>query len=318
MAPPSDPNLLVGAEHFSDAGVYRLTDELAVVQTLDFFAPVVDEPFVFGQIAAANSLSDVYAVGGQPRTALNIVGFPYNDLDLSDLEAILDGGTDRVQAAGATIVGGHSVRDTEVKYGLSVTGIVHPRKMLRNDAARPGDMLVLTKGLGTGLVIAANRGDRCPPEVLDAACASMIELNRAAAEAAVDVGAKAATDVTGFGLAGHAFEMTQAGGVTFEFELHRLPVLPGVLPLATVQNFTGAVGTNRDHVAPAMRFLDRAEESQRVTFLFDPQTSGGLLIALPPDRAGELLQRCRDGGNEVAAIIGSVTDRGEADLLIRP
>jgi selenide,water dikinase len=318
MTPPSDPNLLIGAEHFSDAGVYRLTDDLAVVQTLDFFAPVVDDPFVFGQIAAANSLSDVYAVGGRPKTALNIVGFPYNDLDLSDLEAILDGGSDRVNAAGASIVGGHSVRDTEVKYGLSVTGIVDPRKMLRNDAARPGDVLVLTKGLGTGLVIAANRDDRCPAEVLQAACASMIELNRVASEAALDVGAKAATDVTGFGLAGHAFEMTQAGGVTFELQLHRLPLLPGVSPLATVQNFTGAVGTNRAHVEPAMQFADGADESERAVFLFDPQTSGGLLLALPAESAGELLQRCRDGGNEAAAIVGSVLERSEADLIIRP
>lgn len=318
MTPPSDPNLLIGAEHFSDAGVYRLTDDVAIVQTLDFFAPVVDDPFVFGQIAAANSLSDVYAVGGRPITALNIVGFPYSDLELSDLEAILDGGSDRARAAGASIVGGHSVRDAEVKYGLSVTGIVDPRTMLRNDAARPGDVLVLTKGLGTGLVIAANRGDRCPANVLEAACASMIELNRVAAEAALDVGARAATDVTGFGLAGHAFEMTQAGGVTFELQLHRLPLLPGVIPLATVRNLTGAVGTNRKHVSPSMRFLDGADESDRATFLFDPQTSGGLLIALPADRARELLQRCRDSGNDAAAIVGSVLERGESDLVIRP
>lgn len=318
MARPSDPNLLVGAEHFSDAGIYRLADDLAIVQTLDFFAPVVDDPFVFGQIAAANSLSDVYAVGGQPKTALNIVGFPYNELDLEDLEAILDGGADRVQAAGATIVGGHSVRDKEVKYGLSVTGVVDPRKMLRNDAARPGDVLVLTKALGTGLVIAANLGDRCPADVLQAACASMIELNRTASEAAVMVGAKAATDVTGFGLVGHAYEMTQAGGVTFELELQRLPLLPGVASLATIENFTGALGSNREHVSHSMQFIDGADKSDRVPFLFDPQTSGGLLIPLPAESADDLIGRCRDDGNETATVIGSVVERGKADLLIRP
>jgi len=318
MARPSDPNLLVGAEHFSDAGVYRLADNLAVVQTLDFFAPVVDDPFTYGQIAAANALSDVYAVGGTPRTALNIVGFPDDELDLEVLEAILDGGSDRIEAAGAVIVGGHSVRDKEVKYGLSVTGVVDPRKMLANSAARPGDVLLLTKALGTGLIIAANRGERCPADVLEEACASMVRLNRLASEAAVAVGAKAATDVTGFGLAGHLYELAVASGITVELELHRLPLLPGAAALATIENFTGALGTNREHVSASMQFIDGAEESPLLTFLFDPQTSGGLLIALPAESADELQGRCREGDGEIATMIGSVTARGEVHLVIRP
>jgi selenide,water dikinase len=307
IAHPSDPNLLVGAEHFSDAGVYRLADNLAVVQTLDFFAPVVDDPFVFGQIAAANALSDVYAVGGTPRTALNIVGFPHDELEMDVLEAILDGGSERIAAAGAVIVG-----------GLSVTGVVDPAKMLTNSAARPGDVLVLTKALGTGLVIAANRAERCPADVLEEACVSMVRLNRLASESAVAVGAKAATDVTGFGLAGHLYELAAASDVTVELELHRLPLLPGAEALATVENFTGALGTNRQHVSGSMRLAEGSAESDRLPFLFDPQTSGGLLIALPEKMADELLGRCGGGEGEIATIIGSVTDRGAAHLVIEP
>ena len=198
----SDPNLLVGAEHFSDAGVYRLADGMAIVQSLDFFPPLVNDPFVFGQIAAANSLSDVYAMGGRPITAMNIVGFPDDKLGFDVLQEILRGGAERVLAAGAVLLGGHSVRDAEIKYGLSVTGIVDPDHMITNEAAAPGDVLVLTKPLGTGFVTTALRAGKCPDDVLAAACASMMRLNDTAAEAALSVGAKAATDITGFGLAG--------------------------------------------------------------------------------------------------------------------
>ncbi|UCD75055.1 MAG: selenide, water dikinase SelD [Phycisphaerales bacterium] len=312
-----DPNLLIGAENFSDAGVYRVADDLAIIQTVDFFAPLVDDPFVFGQIAAANSLSDVYAMGGQPKTALNIVGFPDKELGLEVLEQILRGGAERAEAAGCLIVGGHSVRDAEVKYGLSVTGFVHPDRMLTNRTARPGDVIILTKGLGTGFIIAANRGGRCPTDVFDAACASMIFLNRAASEAAVAAGASASTDITGFGLAGHGLELTNASEVTVRIELGALPLLPGVQELAVKENFTGALATNRRHAESSVRFEGEAGESPRIEFLFDPQTSGGLLVCLPAERAGDFLDRCRDGGIEQAAVIGEVLDKQDVHLIIR-
>ena len=312
------PDLLVGVEHFSDAGVYRLAPDLAMVQTVDFFAPVVDDPYTFGQIAAANSLSDVYAVGGAPKTALNVVGFPLKDLGLEMLQEILRGGAERVQAAGAVIVGGHSVRDTEVKYGLAVTGTVDPARMLTNAAARVGDVLLLTKGLGTGFVIAANRGKTCPVETLDMACASMVGLNAAAAEAAVEVGASAATDVTGFGLAGHALEMALAADVALELDLHALPLLPGVEALAVEKNFTGAVKSNREHVTPSLRYEGDAETSNRAPFLFDPQTSGGLLVSMPEANVDRYVSVCIDRGDVEAAVIGRVAPaQGGTRLIIR-
>jgi selenide,water dikinase len=307
-----DPDLLIGPDSFSDAGVYRIAPDLALVQTCDFFPPIVDDPFTYGQIAATNALSDVYAMGARPKTALNIVGFPDKELDLAILTEILRGGADRVRAAGAVIVGGHSVRDTEIKYGLAVTGIVDPARMLTNAGARAGDALVLTKGLGTGLIATANRAERCPPQTLAAACASMIALNDAAARAALDLGASAATDVTGFGLAGHALEMAEASGVTLEFELARLPVLPGALNLATPENHSAATKTNRAHAADRIE-LPRADAGARAELLFDPQTSGGLLIAMAPDRAGELVARI----GPPAAVVGRVTARAGRPLVVR-
>jgi selenide,water dikinase len=312
----TDPDLLVGADQFSDAAVYRLGPELAVVQSVDFFPPIVNDPFVYGQIAAANALSDGYAMGGQPRTALNIVGFPDDKLGLDVLRSILRGGAERVKSAGAVVVGGHSVRDAEVKYGLSVTGVVDPAVMMTNRAAAPSDTLVLTKPLGTGFVTTAARADRCPDNVLAAACASMIALNRAASEAAMEVGVRAATDITGFGLAGHALEAAEASGVTLRFELDSLPLLPGAMDLARAGNRTRANPTNRAHVEPELRLDSVASDDERLEFLFDPQTSGGLLIAVAPDRVDALLDRCRSGGVESATTVGMVTDRGDAALIV--
>ncbi len=311
-----DPNLLIGVEQFSDAGVYRLADGLAVVQTLDFFPPVVNDPYIYGQIAAANSLSDVYAMGGVPKTAMNIVGFPLKELGLDVLEQILQGGAERVHAAGAVTVGGHSVRDKEVKYGLSVTGVVDPEKMMTNTRAEPGDVLVLTKGLGTGLIIAANGGDRCSEEVLAAASASMAELNRAASEAAIEMGIRAATDVTGFGLGGHAYELAEGSDVSIRIELSRLPLLPGAEELAVALNLTGAVGTNRDYLAGSLSLASGVEGSSLATFLFDPQTSGGLLVAVKPDLAEEYIRRCHDGGATATAAVGEVIVTQPARLII--
>ncbi len=312
----SDPNLLVGAEHFSDAGVYRLADGLAIVQTLDFFPPLVDDPFVFGQIAAANAMSDVYAMGGQPKTALNVVGFPDDKLDLSVLQEIMAGGAERVQCADAVIVGGHSVRDVEIKYGLSVTGIVDPAKMMTNEGAKPGDVLVLTKALGTGFITTALKADKCADDVLATACASMIQLNRAASETAVSLGVRAATDITGFGFAGHALEMAKASNVSITFQLSRLPLLTGALDLAEKGHHTRANATNRQHVKPSSQ-LDVPADSPLTEFLFDPQTSGGLLLAVDASSVDDLLRQCLDADLEAVAVVGSVDHLKDHHLVIQ-
>jgi selenide,water dikinase len=308
----SDPNLLIGPELFSDAGVYRLADDLAIVQSTDFFAPIVDDPYAYGQIAAANALSDIYAMGAQPRTALNIVGFP-QDLDLSILSEILRGGADKVREAGAVLLGGHSVRDAEIKYGLAVTGTVNPAHMITNQGARPGDALVLTKALGTGFITTANKADRCPPDVLAGAVESMTMLNAGAAAAAIGVDAKAATDITGFGLAGHALELAEASGVSLRISLRALPLLAGTDML--VESASGANTTNREHTIGRIRF-EAGEGSTRAAFLFDPQTSGGLLIAVPAARADELIRRLHIVGGTAAARIGEVVDSDSPGLVI--
>jgi selenide,water dikinase len=311
-----DPNLLVGVEHFSDAGVYRVADHLAIVQTLDFFPPLVDDPFVYGQIAAANSLSDAYAMGAQPKTAMNIVGFPDDQLDLDILIEILRGGAERVEAAQAVIVGGHTVRDAEIKYGLSVTGLVDPARMVTNTGARPGDLLVLTKALGTGFITTAVKANRCPSDVLAQACASMVQLNVIGRDAALVVGASAMTDVTGFGLAGHANEMAEASAVTIELVVNQLPLLPGSLQLARQGNQTRASASNRRFVADKIRIQGTPDETC-LEFLYDAQTSGGLLISVPPDRADELVDRARRAGANSTCVVGSVLVRGDKSLVIR-
>ena len=311
-----DPNLLIGAEHFSDAGVYRLDDGLAIVQSLDFFPPLVDDPYTFGRIAAANSLSDIFAVGAAPKTALNIVCFPDDKLDLSVLGEILRGGSERVAAAGAVLLGGHSVRDTEIKYGLSVTGVVDPEKMMSNNAAAAGDVLVLTKALGTGFITTANRAGKCSDEVIDAACESMLELNQSAAQAAVALGVRSATDITGFGLAGHAGELAQASDVTIVIELGKLPLLPGAEEAANAGHYTRANGTNRAHVQPFTQFEGPAD-SMLAEFVVDPQTSGGLLIAVAEDRAAQLVDQCHVAGLSATTIVGHVEARGDHHLVFR-
>ncbi len=316
MPRADDPNLIVGAEAGSDAAVYRLRDDLLIVQSLDFFPPLVDDPYAYGQIAAANSLSDIYTMGASPTTALNIVGFPDDQLELALLGEILRGGSERVAAAGAVVAGGHTVRDSEIKYGLSVTGVVEPRHLMTNRAARPGEVLVLTKPLGTGFVTTANKAGRCPEEVLQATVASMIQLNTIGRDAAVHLGARAATDITGFGLAGHAIEMADASHVTLVLEPDRLPVLPGVEPLVHARNHTRASGTNRQFAAPQMR-IEGQIDPVRLELLFDAQTSGGLLIAIAPDRVDELVQRARAAGAESARRVGSVVEREDVPLVVR-
>ena len=311
-----DPNLLIGPEGFSDSCVYRVSEDLLMVQSLDFFPPLVDDPFLFGQIAAANSLSDIYAMGAQPTTALNIVGFPDDQLDLQILHEILAGGAERVGLAGAVVGGGHTVRDSEIKYGLSATGFVHPDKLMSNRHAKPGDLLVLTKPLGTGFVTTAFKKKRCPQDVLDAATNNMRALNAAASQAAVACSASAATDITGFGLAGHAREMAESSGVTIELHLDRLPFLPGAVDLLRQGFFTRASATNRSFVQASTR-IEPTADPQALEFVFDAQTSGGLLLSVAENRAEELVRHAQEGGAESACIVGRVVAREDCILILK-
>jgi selenide,water dikinase len=311
-----DPNLIVGAESFSDAGVYRLRDDLYVVQTVDFFPPLVDDPYVFGQIAAANALSDAYAMGAQPVTALNIVAFPDDRLPLSLLQQILAGGAERVMAAGAVIAGGHSVRDAEVKYGLSVTATVAPGDLRTNAGAQAGDVLVLTKALGTGFVTTAFKARKCPDDVLAAAVASMIQLNAIGHSATRDCDVHAVTDVTGFGLAGHAGEVAVNSNVTIEIDVSKLPILPGAAELLKRNCKTRASRSNREFASHSMRIEDGVDAAL-LEFAFDPQTSGGLLVAAAPEDAHRIVTAAQAAGAAAAAVIGRVKPKQDVHLVLR-
>jgi len=309
LAARTDPRILVGHESFDDAGIFRLTPELALVQTVDFFAPIVDDPYDFGQVAAANALSDVYAMGGEPLTALCIAAFPTGRLPLSVLSDILRGGQDKVHEAGASVVGGHTITDEELKFGLSVTGRVHPDRVLSNANARPGDVLVLTKPLGTGVIATAVKDGRARPGDEAAMLASMKRLNRAAAEGARAVGASCATDVTGFGLLGHASHIARASGVTLRVVSAAVPRLPGVDEALGQGVRTGGAERNDQYLAPMVAWNDTSALLHAL--LVDPQTSGGLLVAVPSAAVGEYLARV-----EGAVVIGDVQPRGDHLLVL--
>jgi selenide, water dikinase len=301
----SDPRILVGRETFDDAGIFQLSPELALVQTLDFFAPIVDDPYDFGRVAATNALSDVFAMGGEPITAMNIVGFPVGQLPLSVLTDVLRGGQDAVHDAGAHVVGGHTITDEELKYGLSVTGTIHPQRILTNAAAKPGDALVLTKAIGTGILsTAAKRGALGTAEQA-ALVASMTTLNAAASRAAVAMGLRCATDVTGFGLLGHASHVARASGVTLTIDLARVPLLPGTRAALAAGALTGGAARNESYLEPLVDWGRTTKEER--AFLVDPQTSGGLLVAVPLDKLAEYLSRV-DG----AVQIGDVRERSHS------
>ena len=300
----SDARLLVGRESFDDAGVFLLADDLALVQTVDFFAPIVDDPYAFGQIAAANALSDVYAMGGEPLTALNILGFPTGKLPLEVVTRILAGAQDKVHEAGALVVGGHSVTDDELKFGLAVTGRADPRRLLTNDAAEPGDRLVLTKALGTGILATAGKNGALAPEHERALLDSMRALNRDASRAALAVGARCATDITGFGLLGHASHIARASGVTLRIRARHLPILPGVREALAAGTRTGGAERNAKYLAPMVRWSG-VDEAMRA-LLVDPQTSGGLLVAASAERVADYLSRVPG-----AVEIGDVAPSGE-------
>ncbi len=316
LPPPNDPNLLVGTNTADDAGVYRLSDDLALVQTVDFFTPVVDEPYWFGAIAAANALSDVYAMGGRPLTALNIVGFPVGTLPLDVLAEILRGGGDKAREAGVTLVGGHTVDDTEPKYGLSVTGLVHPDKIYTNAGARAGDLLVLTKPLGSGIATTAIKQEKASPSLKEAVIVVMATLNRDAAEAMVESGAHAATDITGFGLLGHLGEMAAGSGLAATVFAAAAPVLAGVLDLAEQGVVPGGTRRNLQSLGDRLIFDDATPEAMRLV-LGDAQTSGGLLIAINPDACPALLEGLRRRG-VTGAVIGRLSAGTEGTITVTP
>jgi selenide,water dikinase len=303
----TDPNLLVGADHFDDAGVYRLDDSTALVMTLDFFPPLVDDPYTFGQIAAANSLSDIYAMGGRPISALNIVGFPDKELPVEILGEILRGGGERVLAAGAVVAGGHSVRDVEVKYGLSVTGVIHPDRILTNGGAKLGDELVLTKPIGSGVLTSAAKSGKIAEADLAEAIDVMTDLNAGACEAMLEIGVHAVTDITGFGLIGHAHEMAEASGATFELQAASVPLLETTLKLAGDGILTRANKSNLECLGD--RFEAKGVDSTLVKVLADAQTSGGLLIAVAADRADRLIEALKKRNTRAAAVVGQVMAR---------
>jgi selenide,water dikinase len=302
---PKDPKVLVGLDTSDDAGVYLLTDEIALVQTADFFTPIVDDPFTFGQIAAVNALSDVYAMGGKPLTALNLVAFPIQTLSPSVLREILRGGLSKLEEAGVALVGGHTIDDPEIKYGLSVTGVVHPDRILSNAKARPGDRLVLTKPLGTGVISTALKGEMAAEEAIRKMVECMILLNRRASEWMLSFGAHACTDITGFGFIGHALEMASASQVGLIIDSKRVPFLPKALEYCGMGLLPGGAYSNR-------RFFSCKVEADPnippvvLDLLYDPQTSGGLLVSLPPGGAEEMVKALRQDGQADTAIVGEV------------
>lgn len=310
-----DPNLLVGMDRPDDAGVYRISDDLALILTLDFFTPIVDDPYDFGQVAVANALSDVYAMGGTPRLAMNIICFPVKDMEIAVLEEVLRGGSDKMAEAGVLLVGGHSVEDREIKYGLSVTGMVHPDRVLRSTGARPGDMLILTKPLGTGIIGTAVKGELASRSAEQKIIASMKALNRRPAELMAAFDVHACTDITGFGLLGHASEMIEKTGVGMRIFSSMVPLFPEALEYAGMGLIPGGAYRNRDFRAGMVDVREGVGNDLGMV-LCDPQTSGGLLIALPSAEAEQLLHELHAGGIDDAVIIGEVTDQHPARIVV--
>jgi selenide,water dikinase len=303
LPPQSHPDLLSGTGLGDDAAVFRVREDLALVQTVDFFTPVVDDPYTFGLIAAANSLSDVYALGATPLTALNIVGFPIKSLPADLLTEILRGGADKIREAGAVLVGGHTIDDEEPKYGLAVTGTVHPEHFVRQDGARPGDVLILTKPVGTGLVTTALKAGAAHAADVRQAVRWMTQLNRDASEQMIAADADAATDITGYGLLGHLLEQCRAAALGARIHVDRVPLLPGALDYARAGYSPSGTWTNWDAIRASVRPTTLAHETQAV--LADPQTSGGLLIAVSPGRIDDFV--ASDSPGMLAAIIGEMT-----------
>jgi len=298
-----------------DAGVLRLTDDLALIQTVDFFTPIVDDPYSFGQIAAANALSDVYAMGGVPITTMNIIGFPLSKMDISVLQEVLRGGLDKIKEAGALLVGGHSIEDDELKYGLSVTGKVHPKKVLANRGAKLGDMLVLTKPLGVGIVNTAIKGNLAGDDLIKKAIEIMSSLNKYPAEEFDDFSISACTDVTGFGLIGHACEMIDDKTVGLRFFRDKIPVIPDALEFAQMGIVPAGALRNRKYREGQVEDI-KSIDPVMLDILFDPQTSGGLLVAIDKNQAEDFVARLRAKGIQDAAIVGEFTEDFKGKIVL--
>lgn len=310
--------MLTGVHGSEDAGVYRLSQELAIVQTVDFFTPIVDDPFIFGCASATNSLSDVYAMGAKPVTALNIVCFPLSKLPMDYLKQILAGGLSAIKEARASLVGGHSVEDDEPKYGLAVTGVVHPDKIMTNSALEIGDKLILTKALGTGIIATALKADLASKEAMDSMTRSMCQLNRTASEVAVHMGVKACTDITGFGLAGHLTEMARAGKKKVKLNANSPRLLPTAIDLASMGMIPAGAHTNRKFYQSWISIASDLKP-EIIDLMFDPQTSGGLLLGAKAEIAENLMNELRSRGIEESRIIGEViSDDSEGFVEIEP
>jgi selenide,water dikinase len=299
-----------------NAGVYKLSDDLAIVQTVDFFTPVVDDPYTFGQIAAANALSDIYTMGARPLTAMNLVCFPAKSLPITVLKDILRGGLDKMNEAKVALVGGHSIDDTELKYGLSVTGVVHPKRLITNSGARLGDKLILTKPLGTGIITTALKAKAVNKRPIARVSQSMARLNDQTAELMLEVGVHACTDITGFGLLGHTVQMAQNSRVGIQINTASIPLFPEASELAQRGFCPGGLHHNRDFYSPCVK-ISRAIPEHLQDILFDPQTSGGLLISLAPGKATRLLEKLHRAGIKDAAIIGEGISQPRGKVIVR-
>ena len=302
----NNPDVIVGVETSDDAGVFRLRNDLAIVNTVDFFTPIVDDPYTFGQIAAVNALSDVYAMGGEPKTALNIVCFPKGKMDLKVLGEILKGGGEKAREAGVAVVGGHSIIDDEIKYGMAITGVIHPDRIVRNVGVQEGDALVLTKALGTGIISTALKKGKAAKESVQAAVASMLTLNNTAAKVMRNYPVHACSDITGYGLLGHSLEMAAGSSVTLILESSKLPLLHRAARMAEKGYLTGGCKRNREYLKDKIT-VDESIREGLVEIAFDPQTSGGLLIALPQKYAPKLVDELQANGLKAAAAIGYAT-----------
>ncbi|KPK24652.1 MAG: selenide, water dikinase [Dehalococcoidia bacterium SG8_51_3] len=302
-------------ERAEDAGVYKLTDDLAIIQTLDFFTPIVDDPYSFGQVAAANALSDVYAMGGRPLTAMNIACFPIKTMDISVLNDILAGGLDKVHEAGAIVVGGHTVEDDELKYGLSVSGVIHPQKVALNTGAKVGDRLILTKPLGTGIISTAVKGGVASASAEDRIVKSMATLNQKASELMQEAGIHAATDITGFGLLGHASEMMEGSDVGMIIHSAAVPLFSEAREYAEMGMIPGGLHRNREFRS-GMVAIEKAVPEYLADILFDPQTSGGLFIAVAPEKAEPLLEKMHQAGIDESALVGEVIAAPKGKIIV--
>jgi len=310
-----DQNVIRGMESLDDAGVYKLSDDLAIIQTIDFFTPIVDNPYDFGQIAAANALSDVYAMGGKPLTAMNIVCFPTKLLDISVLKDILKGGIDKMREAGVTLVGGHTIDDAELKYGLSVTGTVHPKRLATNSGAEAGDKLILTKPLGTGIINTAQKAGIASEESIAKVTTCMAALNQRASELMQEVGAHACTDVTGFGLLGHTCQLAQNSQVGIKIHLDSVPFFTEAEEFAKTGFCPGGLHRNAEFYSEMVDFSSHVPDYMK-DILFDPQTSGGLLISLAPEAAQSLLDRLQKEGVQNAAVVAEVAGKPVGKVLV--